>query len=81
MTDSPDTIWANTKGGSSHKCFVSFTTPSEDYNTQYTRSDIAEARIAELEAAFVNIEVEAGKSNGTKKRVLDIARKALGAKT
>ena len=36
-----------------------------------------EARIKELEAALVNIAVEAGKSNGTKERILCLGRIAL----
>jgi hypothetical protein len=36
-----------------------------------------QARIKELEAALVNITVEAGKSNGTKERILCLGRIAL----
>tara|TARA_R110000850_G_scaffold96118_1_gene201266 strand:+ start:493 stop:795 length:303 start_codon:yes stop_codon:yes gene_type:complete len=42
-----------------------------------------ETRIDELEAVLLNIALNAhgGKSNGTKERVLDVARTALGTKT
>lgn len=48
MTTAPERIWATTPSNSG--CVVSFTTPSMNYNVQYTRTDLVDAMIAEAVA-------------------------------
>ena len=89
MTDAPkkmpktimvrDTNLQDDLGGMGQRIY---TTAGAGYTkSSYTRTDIADERIAGLVAALASIALEAGKSNGTKERVLDVARKALGTKT
>ena len=82
-TDAPEKIWAD------NSCLIrlgrwhagTFCTVS-DGGTEYTRADVADARIKELESALVNIEVAAGKQCGKKEWILQLTREALkGEKT
>lgn len=44
MTDAPERIWARTpKPSGGVQCVISFTTPSEDYATEFVRADLAPA--------------------------------------
>tara|TARA_R110000782_G_scaffold21685_13_gene58119 strand:+ start:1398 stop:1706 length:309 start_codon:yes stop_codon:yes gene_type:complete len=80
-TDAPEKIWANKEFGSDDWDAGTFCT-TDDGGTEYTRADVADARIKELESALVNIEVASGKQCGKKEWILQLCRAALkGEKT
>jgi hypothetical protein len=63
MTDAPEKIWANR-----YTEAPKMTTPAEYWEksqnaVEYTRADIANARVAELEAALKWVIMDAKKSN------------------
>ena len=84
MTDAPEKIFAtgsSTTGSWNHVPLSARISPAQ---TEYTRTDVAEARIAELEAALLTIkDWEAGPSGKTVAEMYmrAVACEALKAKT
>lgn len=55
MTDAPEKIWVDPTGADNLNMYVAYASDTMDFlnmDVEYTRTDISQARIAELEAAL-----------------------------
>ena len=77
MTDAPEKIWAY---AGSFKMWRDHKTDMGQRQTEYTRTDVADARIKELESAFRSI-LQIPNSDAAQGIMKAFAEDALGEKT